>query len=184
MGRFNWGPEGPPEDAYSRVTEPERFMPLHAWALEAVALLNTSYEVALEEGIGMDAELERRPLSRPTLKVAPLQDSCAPITIAFTDFPGLAVRACLRSLGYVKLRLLPRQGNHVSFLSQRHQPGAIRPDSSHAGIGPPTDQAPHRGPVRRFLRRALLAEERLPVADAPGGLPGLAHLLQVFPAME
>ena len=92
MGRFNWGPEGPPEDAYSRVTEPERFMLLHAWAIEAVALLNMSYEVTLDEGIGMDAELERRPLSRPTLKVAPFQDSCAPITIAFTDFPGLAVR--------------------------------------------------------------------------------------------
>ena len=95
-----------------------------------------------------------------------------------------ALRTCLRSLGYVKLRLFARQGNHVSFLSQRHHPGAIRPDSSHAGIGPPTDQAPHRGPVRRLLRGALLTEKRLPVANAPGGLPGLAHLLQVFPAME
>ena len=32
-----------------------------------------------------------------------------------------ALRTCLRSVGYVKLRLLPRRGNHVSFLSQRHQ---------------------------------------------------------------
>ena len=92
MGRFNWGSEGPPKDAYSRVTEPERFRPLHDWALEAVARLQTSYEVTLDEGIGMDTELERSPLSRPTIKVTPLQDSCAPITIAFTDFPGLRVR--------------------------------------------------------------------------------------------
>ena len=92
MGRFNWGMEGPPEDAYSRVTEPERFGPLHDWALEAVARLQANYAVTRDEGRGMDAELERTPLSRPTIKVTPLQDSCAPITIAFTDFPGLAVR--------------------------------------------------------------------------------------------
>ena len=42
---------------------------------------------------------------------------------------GSPASPCLRSLRYVKLRLLPRQGNHVSFLSQRHQPGAICPDS-------------------------------------------------------
>ena len=92
MGRFNWGSEGPPDDAYSRVTEPERFKPLHDWALEAVARLQANYEVALDESEGMDAELERSPLSRPTLKLTPLHDSCAPITIAFTDSPGLAVR--------------------------------------------------------------------------------------------
>ena len=94
MGRFNWdwSGDGPPDDAYSRVTEPERFGPLHDWALEAVERLQTEYEVTLDEGEGMDAELERAPLSRPTIKLTPLQDSCAPITIAFTDFPALAVR--------------------------------------------------------------------------------------------
>ena len=30
MGWFNWGREGPPDDAYSRVTEPERFAAV-AW---------------------------------------------------------------------------------------------------------------------------------------------------------
>ena len=93
MGRFNWGVEGPPDDAYSRVTEPERFRPLHDWALETVARLQTEYEANLDEGAGMDAELERSPLSRATLRLTPLQDSCAPITIVFTDLPGLAVRA-------------------------------------------------------------------------------------------
>ena len=92
MGRFNWGVEGPPDDAYSRATELERFRPLHDWALEAVERLQKDYEVTKDEGNGMDTELERSPLSRPTLKVTPFQDSCAPITIAFTDFPGLGVR--------------------------------------------------------------------------------------------
>ena len=94
MGRFNWdwAGEGPPDDAYERVTEPERFTPLYDWTLEAVGRLQAEYDVALEEGKGVDAELERSSLARPTLKLTPRQESCAPITIAFTDFPGLAVR--------------------------------------------------------------------------------------------
>ena len=93
MGRFNWGMEGPPEDAYSRVTEPERFLPMHQWALELVARLEAEYELNREEGQGVDAELESRDLDRPTIKLTPTGDSYASITIAFTDFPGLRVRA-------------------------------------------------------------------------------------------
>ena len=92
MGRFDWGMEGPPKEAYSRVTEPERFMPMHDWALEVVARLEQEYEVARDEGEGIDTELESRSLSRPTIKLTPLPVSCAPITIVFNDFPGLAVR--------------------------------------------------------------------------------------------
>ena len=92
MGRFNWGPEGAPEEAYERVTEPERFRPLHRWALDAVMLLEADYEVRREEGTGLDAELERSPVSRPTIRLTPLRDSAAPITIAFLDLPGLEVR--------------------------------------------------------------------------------------------
>ena len=39
-------------------------------------------------------------------------------------------------------------------------------------------------PFSHVLRGALSPEKRVPVADAACGLPGLAHLLQVFPAME
>ena len=94
MGRFNWdwSGEGPPDDAYSRVTEPERFAPLHGWALEVVARLQREYEVTLEEDGATDADLERSPLSRPLMKLTPIQDSSAPVIIAFTDFPGLGVR--------------------------------------------------------------------------------------------
>ena len=92
MGRFSRGREGPPDDAYSRVTEPERFAPLHGWALEAVAWLQTKYEVTLDEDGVTDTDLERSPLARPLMKLTPIRDSSAPITIAFTDFPGLAVR--------------------------------------------------------------------------------------------
>ena len=92
MGKFNWGREGPPDEAYSRVTELERFAPLPGWALEAVARLQTEYEVTLDEDGVTDADLERSPLSRPLMKLTPILDSSAPVTIAFTDFPGLGVR--------------------------------------------------------------------------------------------
>ena len=94
MGRFNWdwGGEGPPDEAYSRVTEPERFRPLHDWTLETVERLETEYDVTFEEGKGIDVELERYSIVGPTIKLTPSQDSCARVTIAFTDFPGIAVR--------------------------------------------------------------------------------------------
>ena len=92
MRRFNWGPGGPPEEAYSRVTDADRFSLLHDWTLEAVARLQSEYDVALEDRGVSDTELERATLARPILKLTPAQDSCAPVTLALTDFPGLAVR--------------------------------------------------------------------------------------------
>ncbi len=86
------GPAQPLDEAYWRVTNPEQFEPLHQWALETVARLNREYEITLEEGMGLDGELERGPLARPTIKLTPSQVSCAPVTIAFTDFPGLEMR--------------------------------------------------------------------------------------------
>lgn len=71
----------PLDDAYTRFTNPERFLPLHDWALEAVARLQREYEVVREEGEGMDALLERVPLAKPTIRLTPLRDDGAPITI-------------------------------------------------------------------------------------------------------
>ena len=62
----------PLDDAYTRFTNPERFLPLHDWALKAVARLQREYEVVREEGEGMDALLERVPLARPTIRLTPL----------------------------------------------------------------------------------------------------------------
>ena len=85
-------PAEPLGEAYSRFTNQERFRPLHDWALEKVAHLQLEYDVTLEEGFGLDDELERSPLSRPTVRLTPLRESCAPVTIAFADSPGLEVR--------------------------------------------------------------------------------------------
>ena len=94
MGRFNWdwSAGGPPDEAYSRVTEPERFRPLHDWTLELLARLDAEFEVEIAEWDGRDAELERSTLARPLVKLTPGGDSRAPIIIAFTTFPGLTIR--------------------------------------------------------------------------------------------
>ena len=92
MGRFNWGPEGPPDEAYSRVTEPERFLPLLHWSLELLSRLESDYDVSREEGYRLDSELKRTPPTRPTVRLTPRQDSSAPVVVAFNDQPGIYVR--------------------------------------------------------------------------------------------
>ncbi len=94
MGRFNWGPEGPPKEAYSRVTEPERFLPLIDWALELLSRLETEYDVVREEGYGLDPQLERMAVTRPTIKLTPRKDGAAPIVAAFIyyDHAGIHIR--------------------------------------------------------------------------------------------
>jgi len=75
------GPPEPLDDAYWRFTNQERFKPLHDWALEKVARLLSEYDVTLKAGFGLDDELERAPLSRPTVRLTPLHESCATVTI-------------------------------------------------------------------------------------------------------
>lgn len=87
-----WGPDGPPEEAYSRVTNPERFLPLHDTALEMLAALERQFDVERVEGYSLDEELAFRGLVRPTIILRPIDTEAAPITVAFTDFPGLHVR--------------------------------------------------------------------------------------------
>ena len=38
-----WGIEGPPDEAYSQVTNPERFQPLHAAATELLDRLEREF---------------------------------------------------------------------------------------------------------------------------------------------
>lgn len=90
--RDAWGPDGPPDEAYSRVTNPERFLPLHDTALEMLAALEQRFDVERAEGYGFDEELAVRELLRPSVALMPTDPEAAPLTVAFTDFPGLSVR--------------------------------------------------------------------------------------------
>ena len=92
MNRDHWGPDGPPEDAYSRVTDAERFRPLHKATLELIDRLEVSFELERLEGYGLDPELEVRQMARQSVRLTPRGDFRAPMTFTFTDFPGLAAR--------------------------------------------------------------------------------------------
>ena len=88
-----WGPEGPPPEAYSRVTDAERFRPLHPAMLEIISRLENDFEVERTEGYGLDEELERGlELAGPFVRLSPRDPDAAPITVAFSTFPSLYVR--------------------------------------------------------------------------------------------
>ncbi len=95
MSDDRWGAEGPPLEAYSRVTNPERFEPIIPAILSIIDQLETTYDVDRDEGYGLDDKLERRSLSdivRPTIRLTPRNRHAAPITVAFSSFPGIHVR--------------------------------------------------------------------------------------------
>jgi hypothetical protein len=88
-----WGAEGPPLEAYSRVTNPERFASLHDVAAELLDRLEREFDTERSEGYGFDPELEEgSTLARPSVTLVPRDVGAAPIVVAFTTFPGLRVR--------------------------------------------------------------------------------------------
>ncbi len=93
MSGDRWGPEGPPPEAYSRVTNPERFAPLHDIAADLLHRLELDFDVGRDERYGLDSELERRyQLARPSVSLVPRDIDAAPIIITFSTFPGLYTR--------------------------------------------------------------------------------------------
>ena len=93
MSGDRWGPEGPPKEAYSRVTNPERFQPLHGAAIELLGRLERDFDVEREEGYGLDEELEKHfDPARPGVRLTPLDPQAAPIVVVFTKFLGLHFR--------------------------------------------------------------------------------------------
>ena len=90
-----WEPKrkSPPDEAYERVTNPERFQPLHSAVKEMIARMEETFDVHRVEGYGLDEELEgKRAIVRPSVRLTPVNSNAAPITVAFSDFPGLFVR--------------------------------------------------------------------------------------------
>jgi hypothetical protein len=83
----------PPDEAYGRVTNPERFEPLHSAMMEMISRLEETFDVVRVEGYGLDEELEgERGIARPSVQLTPVDSNAAPITVAFSDFPGLFIR--------------------------------------------------------------------------------------------
>jgi hypothetical protein len=67
---------------------------LHDVAVTLLAELESSFDVKRVEGYGLDPELEGRvKLARPSVRLIPTDPKAAPLTVVFTAFPGLLVRA-------------------------------------------------------------------------------------------
>ncbi|MDE0432347.1 MAG: DUF6226 family protein [Caldilineaceae bacterium] len=81
------------DPAYSRVTNPERFRPLHAAMLAIIDRLERDFEVERAEGFGLDEKLERGlDLARTDVILTPRDADAPPIAVVFTAFPGLRLR--------------------------------------------------------------------------------------------
>nr|WP_246246518.1 DUF6226 family protein [Isoptericola sediminis] len=87
--------DGPPESAFSAVTHPERFAPLHTVADALVEHLMATYdvEVTADGAPGPDPRVTGEP--RRIVHLRPARDHAAPLTIIWSDLPGVVVHAGL-----------------------------------------------------------------------------------------
>jgi ketosteroid isomerase-like protein len=74
----------PSDDAYSRVSDPERYRPLHRRAELLAQRLTSVFDVQPNEETSKDGGR--------VVRLVPADPAAAPITIEWTDFPGLIVR--------------------------------------------------------------------------------------------
>lgn len=81
----------PSDEAYGRVTNPERYRPLHAAADQFLGELERSYDVDRVEGLDVDDLGGRVELAR-VFRLVPRSGVGSALTIGFTTFPGLLVR--------------------------------------------------------------------------------------------
>jgi hypothetical protein len=86
-----WGPDGPPDDAYSRVTDPERFAPVVNAADALVDQLATAYDVVVTRPEPAQRDFPGVPLRLRSVRLTP--SAGAPLTVTVTDFPGLLLAA-------------------------------------------------------------------------------------------
>lgn len=92
MNGSDWPPEAPPPEAYSRVTNPERFLPLHARALGLVDRLVAEFAVIRTETFALLPGMQPFEHAQPPVTLTPAVPEAAPLAIAFTSFPSLLVR--------------------------------------------------------------------------------------------
>lgn len=94
FGYAKCGSAGPPPDpAYGRVTNAERFRPLHSAMLEIIGRLENDFDAKRTEGYGLDTELEQGlDPERPHVRLNPRNHGAAPIAVVISTIPGLHVR--------------------------------------------------------------------------------------------
>ena len=97
VGDYGAMNEPPLPEAYSRVTDPGRFRPLHALAVALLDELEATYDVVRTAAFDPPPGLTSLAHIRPPVRLAPVDAAAAPIAVAFTPFPSLLVH-CGRGL--------------------------------------------------------------------------------------
>ena len=89
-----WEGASPPKDAYSRVSNPQRFGPLHHVADALIEWLQTTFDVTVDQGPGAAADLLRLPKDVVrAVRVVPGDPTAAALTFVLTPFPGVYLHA-------------------------------------------------------------------------------------------
>lgn len=91
-----WRGESPPEEAYRVSTHSERFAPLHAVAEALIEYLLRRYDAWSRDDPAVVADLMsgRDDIVR-AVRITPAGDDAAPLTFAFTGYPGVVLHAGL-----------------------------------------------------------------------------------------
>ncbi len=84
--------EFPAPEAYGRVSDPDRYVVLQQAADVLLNRLAEEYVVQRTEGVDVDQDLARRAGVRRVVRLSPRPREGAPLTVAFTTFPGVLVR--------------------------------------------------------------------------------------------
>ncbi|WP_400997914.1 DUF6226 family protein [Agromyces sp. GXQ0307] len=89
-----WGVNGPPEDAYSRTSNLDRFAGLHTVARAVIEWLRTVFDVEVETGPQVVADLLLQP-GDPihSVRLTPRSTESATLTFVLTSFPGVYLHA-------------------------------------------------------------------------------------------
>lgn len=84
----------PPNEAYGRVTDPERYSLLWDTADELIAGLLADYAVDRTDDVSLDPHLTDGLAGgvRRLTRLIPQTDGAGTLTVAYSGFPGLAVR--------------------------------------------------------------------------------------------
>ena len=89
-----WNEESPPDDVYSRVSNLQRFTPLHEVADALIEWLQSTFEVSLEQDTAVADDLLH--LANDVVRavrVVPRNPAAATLTFVLTKFPGVYLHA-------------------------------------------------------------------------------------------
>jgi len=89
-----WDAAGPPDEAYSRTSNLERFAPIHDVADALIAWLRADFDTDVEDDASVAADLLHDPgeVAR-AIRVSPRARDAAALTFVFTPFPGVLLHA-------------------------------------------------------------------------------------------